>query len=83
MLWRYADGAINTALNGGRSMSEIVCEGCGAVTAGYDTVNYGAIDVGYRVLCSRCFNREVATRAGLDKFEHVRLEPVKLSDCTE
>ena len=43
-------------------MSEIVCEGCGAVTAGYDTVNYGSIDVGYRVLCSRCFNSEVATR---------------------
>ncbi|MDL2354635.1 MAG: hypothetical protein QFF03_05210 [Pseudomonadota bacterium] len=62
-------------------MSEIVCEGCGAVTAGYDTVNYGSIDVGYRVLCSRCFNNEVATRVGLDKFEHVRLEPVKLSDC--
>jgi len=62
-------------------MSEIVCEGCGAVTAGYDTVNYGSIDVGYRVLCSRCFNSAVATRVGLDKFEHVRLEPVKLSDC--
>jgi hypothetical protein len=37
-------------------MSEIVCEGCGVVTAGYDAVNCGSIDVGYRVLCSRCFN---------------------------
>ena len=26
-------------------MSEIVRDGCGAVTAGYDTVNYGASDV--------------------------------------
>jgi hypothetical protein len=48
---------------------------------GYDTVNYVSIDVGSPVLYSRCFNREVATRAGLDRIEHVGLEPVKLSEC--
>lgn len=62
-------------------MSQIACEGCGVVTPGYDTVNYGSSDGGYRTLCSRCFNSEVAMRAGLDKFEHVRLDPVKLADC--
>ena len=62
-------------------MAQIVCEGCGATTASYDTVTYGSIDGGYQVLCSRCVNSDVATRAGLGKFEHVRLEPVKLADC--
>jgi hypothetical protein len=48
---------------------------------GYDTVNYVSIGVGSPVLYSRCFNREVATRASLDRIEHVGLEPVKLSEC--
>jgi hypothetical protein len=48
---------------------------------GYDTVNYVSIDVGSPVLYSWCFNREVATRSGLDRIEHVGLEPVKLSEC--
>ena len=33
-------------------MTNIVCEECGAVTAGYDTVNYGSTEVGHRVLSS-------------------------------
>jgi hypothetical protein len=40
---------------------------------GYDTVNYVLVDVGYPVLYSRCFNRELARRVGL--------ELVKLSEC--
>jgi hypothetical protein len=48
---------------------------------GYDTVNYVSIDVGSPMLYSWCFNREVATRTGLDRIEHVGLEPVKLSEC--
>lgn len=48
---------------------------------GYDTVNYMSINVGSPVLYSRCFNREVATRVGLDRIEYVGLEPVKLSEC--
>lgn len=48
---------------------------------GYDTVNYVSIDVGSPVLYSWCFNKEVATRTGLDRIEHVGLEPVKLSEC--
>ncbi len=62
-------------------MSETTCEECGGVTVGHDIVNYGSSDEGYRLLCSRCFNSEVAARAGLDKFEHARLEPIKLADC--
>ncbi len=37
---------------------------------------------GYREICSRCFNTEVATSGGLDKFEHVSFDPVELANCT-
>ena len=31
---------------------------------------------------NRCFNTEVARLDGLDKFEHLNFEPVRLVDCT-
>ena len=61
-------------------MGSIRCEECGAETPGYDTVSYGSIDSGYRQLCTRCFNIDVAERIGLNDFENVRLEPVGLTD---
>ncbi len=57
------------------------CEGCGEFTPGYDTVHYGSLDTGYRLLCTRCFNAEVASLHGLDDFENVRLDPIGLTDC--
>lgn len=41
---------------------------------------YGGMDSGYRQLCSRCFNAEVAKRCGLDDFENFRFEPIGISD---
>ena len=58
------------------------CEECGEITPGYDTVHYGSIDGGYRQLCTRCFNAEVAELHGLDDFENIRLDPIGLTDCT-
>jgi hypothetical protein len=63
-------------------MQQIQCDGCGQLIPGYDIVNYGSIDRGYRKLCSQCFNEEVATLGGLEAFEHVRFEPVVLADAT-
>ena len=57
------------------------CEECGEITPGYDTVHYGSIDSGYRQLCTRCFNAEVAELHGLDDFDNIRLEPIGLTDC--
>ena len=57
------------------------CEECGEITPGYNTVHYGSIDGGYRQLCTRCFNAEVAELHGLDDFENIRLDPVGLTDC--
>jgi hypothetical protein len=58
------------------------CDVCGQSTSGYDIVHYGSIERGYRQLCSRCFNTQMAKAAGLDEgFEHVKFEPVGLTDC--
>jgi hypothetical protein len=61
---------------------EIRCDSCNQITPSYDTVSYGSIERGYRELCSRCFNSEMAKLAGLEGFEHVKFEAVGLADCT-
>lgn len=38
--------------------------------------------MGYRLLCSRCFNNKMAKSAGLDGFEHPAFESMGLSDCS-
>ncbi len=61
-------------------MTEVQCNTCHARVAGYDAVHFGSIGTGYRELCSRCFNEEVARRGQL-KFEHVGFEPVNMPDA--
>lgn len=63
-------------------MQQDHCEGCGEITPSYDVINYGSMDHGYRKLCSRCFNAEVAKRSGLKDFQNHRLEPIGITDCT-
>jgi hypothetical protein len=65
---------------GKQSGSMVCCEACGTAVPAYDVVNYGSIEQGYRELCNRCFNAEVASTLGLD-FENVRLDPVVIADC--
>ncbi len=62
-------------------MQQDRCEQCGEITPGYDTVSCGSMDRGYRQLCSRCFNAEVARLNGLEEFDNFRLEPVGITDC--
>src|SRR5689334_7842880 len=57
------------------------CSGCGQPIAGYEAVNYGSIEEGYRQLCWRCFNTEVARSEGLERFEHISFELIRLADC--
>jgi hypothetical protein len=73
--------AVST-VTGFTAMQQIRCEGCGQLTASHDIVNFGSTDRGYKQLCSRCFNSEVASLGGLDKFEHVAFEPAVLTDST-
>jgi hypothetical protein len=60
---------------------QIRCDGCRESAPSYDIVNYGSIERGYRRLCGRCFNTEVAKVAGLEGFEHAKFVPVGLADC--
>jgi hypothetical protein len=59
---------------------QIRCGGCGQLVPGYDVINYGAMDQGYKELCGRCFNSEVAKLNDLDGFESLVFHPVVLAD---
>jgi hypothetical protein len=59
----------------------VCCEVCSTAVPAYDAVSYGSIEQGYRDLCGRCFNAEVAGALGLEHFENVRLHPVVMTDC--
>jgi hypothetical protein len=60
-------------------MPQETCDHCGESMPGYDIVRYGSIETGYRNLCGRCFNTEVAECGGLD-FEHIQFTPVQMAD---
>ena len=65
----------------GEQSDTTVCEACGTAVPSYDAVSYGSIERGYRELCTSCFNAEVASALGLERFEQVRLEPIVMTDC--
>jgi hypothetical protein len=65
----------------GAQSNTTVCEACGTAVPSYDLVSYGSIDRGYRTLCTSCFNTEVASALGLERFEHVQLQPIVMTDC--
>ena len=62
-------------------MQQITCEACSQATPAYDIVNYGSMGSRYRQLCGRCFNAAAASLAGLKNFEHVRFEPIGMTDA--
>ena len=62
-------------------MNQEQCEVCASLRPSHDMVNYGSIEAGYRKLCTRCFNAEVARRSGLEGFENTWFEPVVLQDA--
>jgi len=57
------------------------CHTCGRSVAGFESVNYGSMEGGYRNLCNRCFNLEVAA-AGDIEFSHVQFEPLEIPDVS-
>jgi hypothetical protein len=56
------------------------CHTCGRAIAGFESVHYGSIEGGYRDLCNRCFNQEVAAAGEID-FSHVQFEPLEIPDA--
>lgn len=61
-------------------MRKTKCEGCGRQAPSFEIVEYGSLENGYKQLCRRCFNSEAATAAGLDDFEHVDFDPIRIKD---
>jgi len=47
----------------------IQCDSCRETVPGFDSIHYGSMEAGYRDLCSRCFNREVAELGGLNESD--------------
>jgi hypothetical protein len=66
---------------GKQSGGMVCCEACGTAVPAHDVAHDGSIDQGYRELCSSCFNAEVASALGVERFENVRLQPVVMTDC--
>ncbi len=64
-----------------RQTPQTRCAACGHAVPDYDIVNVTSQESGCRKLCNECCNKEVAVLGGLDTFEHVRFEPVRLADC--
>lgn len=62
-------------------MSNDRCESCNKPTPSHDSVNYASGVHAQRLLCTLCFNAEVARQDGLENFENIRLKPIRLSDC--
>ena len=56
------------------------CHTCSRAIAGFESVHYGSMEGGYRDLCNRCFNVEVAAAGEID-FSHVQFEPLELADA--
>ena len=61
-------------------MTDVECHNCHAHVPDYETTHFGSMEQGYRDLCSRCFNEEVAQKGQLE-FEHVGFEPVDMCDA--
>jgi hypothetical protein len=61
-------------------MSDRMCQGCGVCVPDHNLIHYGSTGTGYRDLCSRCFNAEVARQGDLE-FEHVEFQPIDMLDA--
>lgn len=62
-------------------MKPTPCESCHQPIVAHEGVSYGSMEGGYRLLCSRCFNETAAKQLGLQGFEHVAFEPVRMVDA--
>ena len=65
----------------GSDPERVRCEACSAEVPPYDTVSYGSIEDGYRMLCTKCFNADVASRIGLEEFENVHFDQIAMTDA--
>lgn len=63
-------------------MSINQCAACGAKLSHDETLHTATAEQVDRLLCSNCFNQEMARYASIDDFVAVKFEPVRLTDCS-
>jgi hypothetical protein len=57
------------------------CERCCVEKPAHDFIRAKSLDGEWRVLCSQCFNDEMAQFAGHPNFEHPSFTPLRLRDA--
>lgn len=57
------------------------CADCYAPMDAWNSVLYGSLETGYRLLCARCRNAQGAKAVGLAGFEHLHFEPITMDDA--
>lgn len=59
---------------------DMSCDECHSSVPEFEITHFGNREAGYRDLCSRCYNEEVARLGGLT-FTHVAFQPLELPDA--
>lgn len=62
-------------------MLNMICEQCQTGVPAFEMTHFGSSETGFRDLCSRCHNMEVARNCGLE-FDHIAFQPLDLTDVT-
>jgi hypothetical protein len=63
-------------------MSVSQCTACKALVPQYDTIHAVSDEHCDRLLCTACFNREMAVHAGIEDFDEIKFESMHLSDAS-
>jgi hypothetical protein len=79
--WHTLRSALLTRFTWSSVMSTSQCAACGTIVPHYDTVHTVSEGHDDRLLCTACFNREMAHHTGLDDFCEVKFKPVHLTDA--
>ncbi len=59
-------------------MNSNPCERCGKLVPRHDLTHY-TTDAGTLLLCTQCFNADVAERVGVENFDNHPLDPISIS----
>jgi hypothetical protein len=59
-------------------MKSIPCERCGKLAPGHDLTHF-TTEAGVLLLCTQCFNADVAQRVGIRDFDNHRLDPISIT----
>ena len=59
-------------------MKSIPCERCGKLAPGHDLTHF-TTEAGVLLLCSKCFNADVAQRVGIRDFDNHPLDPISIT----